>query len=101
MGLDPFQVFDTNELRLRYGVGFITLLTATPPGSTAGTHCYRAAQHALERAPAETGHPARLRDVIDHLENSGPGGEVADKLRALLGISYGRLCSATRDRPST
>ncbi|MEX2652073.1 MAG: ATP-binding protein [Acidimicrobiia bacterium] len=91
VGLDPFQVFDSDELRLRYGVGFITLLTATPPGSTAGTHCYRAAQHALERA-AETGHPARLRDVIDHLETAGgAGGEVADKLRALSGISYGRL----------
>ena len=55
VGLDPFAVFDTDELRLRYGVGFITLLTATPPGSVAGTHCYRAAQHTLERA-AQTGH---------------------------------------------
>jgi hypothetical protein len=91
VGLDPFQVFDNDELRLRYGVGFITLLTATPPGSTSGTHCYRAAQHTLERA-AQTGRPARLRDVIDHLEASGgPGGEVADKLRALSEISYGRL----------
>ncbi|MDF1596187.1 MAG: ATP-binding protein [Acidimicrobiia bacterium] len=91
VGLDPFRVFDTDELRLRYGVGFITLLTATPPGSTAGTHCYRAAQHTLERA-AQTGQPARLRDVIDDLEASdGPGGEVADKLRALSEISYGRL----------
>ena len=91
VGLDPFAVFDTDELRLRYGVGFITLLTATPPGSVAGTHCYRAAQHTLERA-TETGKPARLRDVIDDLEASGgPGGEVADKLRALAEISYGRL----------
>lgn len=89
--LDPFQVFDTDELRLRYGVGFITLLTATPPGSTAGTHCYRAAQRTLERA-SESGSPARLRDVIDDLETSGgPGGDVADKLRALSQISYGRL----------
>ncbi|MCZ7532679.1 MAG: ATP-binding protein [Acidimicrobiia bacterium] len=89
--LDPFQVFDTDELRLRYGVGFITLLTATPPGSTAGTHCYRAAQHTLEQA-SESGLPARLRDVIDDLETSGgPGGDVADKLRALSQISYGRL----------
>ncbi len=56
VGLDPFQVFDDDELRLRYGVGFITLLTATPPGSTAGTHCYRAAQHTLERA-AQTRRP--------------------------------------------
>jgi hypothetical protein len=91
VGLDPFGVFDTDELRLRYGVGFITLLTATPPGSVAGTHCYRAAQHTLERA-AQTGQPARLRDVIDNLEASGgPGGEVADKLRALAEISYGRF----------
>ena len=91
VGLDPFAVFDTDELRLRYGVGFITLLTATPPGSTAGTLCYRAAQHTLERA-AETGNPPRLRDVIDHLEASGDaGGEVSDKLRALSEISYGRL----------
>lgn len=91
VGLDPFVVFDTDELRLRYGVGFITLLTATPPGSVAGTLCYRAAQHTLERA-AQTGQPARLRHVIDHLEASGgAGGEVADKLRALAGISYGRL----------
>jgi hypothetical protein len=91
VGLDPFAVFDTDELRLRYGVGFITLLTATPPGSVAGTHCYRAAQHTLEQAK-EAGRPARLRDVIGHLEASGgPGGEVADKLRALSEISYGRL----------
>ncbi len=88
--LDPFQVFDTDELRLRYGVGVITLLTATPPGSAAGTHCHRAAQHALEHT-AQIGQPARLRDVIDHLEATGPGGEVADKLRALSEISYGRL----------
>ena len=89
--LDPFQVFDTDELRLRYGVGFITLLTATSPGSTAGTHCYRAAQRTLERA-AQSGLPARLCDVIDDLESSGgPGGDVADKLRALSEISYGRL----------
>ena len=89
--LDPFQVFDTDESRLRYGVGFITLLTATPPGSTAGTHCYRAAQRTLERA-AQSGSPACLHDVIDDLESSGgPGGEVADKLRALSQISYGNL----------
>jgi hypothetical protein len=89
--LDPFQVFSTDELRLRYGVGFITLLTATSPGSTAGTHCYRAAQRTLERA-AQSGSPVRLRDVIADLESSGgPGGEVADKLRALSQISYGRL----------
>ena len=91
VGLDPFQVFDTDELRLRYGVGFITLLTATPPGSVAGTHCYRAAQHTLERA-AQAGQPARLRDVVDDLEASdGPGREVADKLRTLAEISHGRL----------
>ena len=89
--LDPFQVFDSDELRLRYGVGFITLLTATPPGSAAGTHCYRAAQHTLERA-AQTGETARLTDVIDDLEAAGgPGVEVAEKLRALSQISYGRL----------
>jgi hypothetical protein len=97
--LDPFQVFDTDELRLRYGVGFITLLTATPPGSTAGTHCYRSAQNTLERA-AQSGSPARLRDVIDDLEASGgPGGEVADKLRALSEISYGRLVFADLGPP--
>ena len=89
--LDPFQVFDDDEVRLRYGVGFITLLTATPPGSVAGTHCYRAAQHTLEHA-AQTGQPPRLVDVIDTLETAGgPGVEVAEKLRALSQISYGRL----------
>ena len=89
--LDPFQVFDSDELRLRYGVGFITLLTATPPGSAAGTYCYRAAQHTLERT-GQTGETARLTDVIDDLEAAGgPGVEVADKLRALSQISYGRL----------
>lgn len=89
--LDPFQVFDNEELRLRYGVGFITLLTATPPGSTAGAHCYRAAQRSLEEAE-QAGQPARLRDVIDHLEaGSGPGGDVAEKLRALSEITYGKL----------
>ncbi|MEX2623968.1 MAG: ATP-binding protein [Acidimicrobiia bacterium] len=91
VGLDPFQVFDTDELRLRYGVGFITLLTATPPGSVAGTHCYRAAQRALTDAAA-TGRRPRLRDVVAALEgDGGPGAEVADKLRALSEISYGRL----------
>ena len=50
VGLDPFVVFDSDDLRLRYGVGFITLLTATPPGSAAATHCYRAAQQTLEHA---------------------------------------------------
>lgn len=89
--LDPFQVFDTDELRLRYGVGFITLLTATPPGSVAGTHCYRAAQQTLEQA-AEEERPPRLTGVVEVLEsNGGPGGEVADKLQALSQISYGRL----------
>lgn len=91
VGLDPFRVFDTDELRLRYGVGFITLLTATPPGSAAGAHCYRAAQHTLQHA-AEAGRPPRLRDVIDALETAGgPGAEVADKLHALSEISYGQL----------
>lgn len=89
--LDPFQVFDNDELRLRYGVGFITLLTATPPGSSAGAHCYRAAQRTLEQA-ASTGQAPRLADVIGELEAAdGPGREVADKLRALSAISYGRL----------
>jgi hypothetical protein len=91
VGLDPFSVFDSDELRLRYGVGFITLLTATPPGSAAAAHCYRAAQHTLEHATA-TGRRPRLRDLITCLESGGgPGGEVADKLAALAGISYGRL----------
>jgi len=89
VGLDPFQVFDTDELRLRYGVGFITLLTATPPGSAAAAHCYRAAQETLESA-AETGTRPRLRDLVTHL-GDGPGVEVAEKLAALAGISYGRL----------
>ncbi|MGB5734348.1 MAG: ATP-binding protein, partial [Thiohalocapsa sp.] len=45
----------------------------------------------LERA-AKAGSSACLRDVIDDLDTSGgPGGEVADKLRALSQISYGRL----------
>jgi len=91
VGLDPFVVFDSDELRLRYGVGFITLLTATPPGSAAAAHCYRATQQALEQA-AETGTQPRLRDLLDRLASSGgPGGEVAEKLSALAGISYGRL----------
>ena len=89
--LDPFRVFDSDELRLRYGVGFITLLTATPPGSAAGAHCYRAAQDALDDAN-EAGRPARLLDIVDHLDAAGAAAaEVADKLRALSAISYGRL----------
>jgi hypothetical protein len=91
VGLDPFMVFDSDELRLRYGIGFITLLTATPPGSAAAAHCYRAAQQTLESA-AETGAQPRLRDLIDRLASSGgPGSDVAEKLTALAGISYGRL----------
>jgi hypothetical protein len=91
VGLDPFQVFDSDELRLRYGVGFITLLTATPPGSTAGALCYRAAQHTVADATAN-GRQPRLRDVIAALEaDGGAASELADKLHALSDISYGRL----------
>jgi len=91
VSLDPFRVFGSDELRLRYGVGFVTLLTATPPGSAAGTHIHRAAQHALDTAHS-TGQPAGLFDVVDHLEAAGgPGAEVADKLPALSEVSYGRL----------
>ena len=88
--LDPFQVFDSVELRLRYGVGFITLLTATPPGSTAAALCYRAAQHTVADAAAN-GRQPRLRDVIAALETDGGASELVDKLRALSDISYGRL----------
>jgi hypothetical protein len=89
--LDPFRVFDTDELRLRCGVGFITLLTATPPGSGPGTYCHRAAQRTLEAA-REAGKPPRLGDIVDHLDAAGgAASEVADKLRALSSISYGRL----------
>lgn len=91
VGLDPFCVFDSDELRLRYGVGFITLLTATPPGSVAGARCYRAAQHVLADAVA-SGRQPRLRDVVTVLkDDGGPAGEVADKLQALADLSYGRL----------
>lgn len=89
--LDPFRVFDCDELRLRYGVGFITLLTATPPGSAAGTHCHRAAQAVLDAA-RETGETPRLGGIVEHLDAAGgPASEVADRLRALSDISYGRL----------
>lgn len=88
--LDPFQVFDNDELRLRYGVGFITLLTDTPPASTAGTRCYRAAQTALEHA-AETGQPPRLADVVHHLDHNGDDDGLAERLRALSDLSYARL----------
>jgi len=87
--LDPFQVFETDELRLRYGVGFITLLTATPPASAAGAHCYRAARDALDHA--ETGRPPRLVDIFDHLDSNGVASEVADRLRALSELSYANL----------
>jgi hypothetical protein len=89
--LDPFQVFDTDELRLRYGVGFITLLTATPPASTAGTLCHRAAHQTLQRAAAAA-QPPRLTDVIDELV--GAGGAVsglADQLEALSEVAEARL----------
>lgn len=97
--LDPFRVFRSDELRLRYGVGFITLLTATPPGSAAGTHIYRAAQEALDTVNV-TGRHARLFGVVDHLEAvGGPASEVADKLRALSSISYGRLVFGDQGPP--
>ncbi|MCH7846313.1 MAG: ATP-binding protein [Acidobacteria bacterium] len=90
VSLDPFQVFDSDEHRLRYGVGFITLLTGTPPASTAAAHCHRAAQQALDTASADR--PARLSDVIPILvEQGGAAADVADKLNALSSISYGRL----------
>lgn len=89
--LDPFQVFPTDDLRAKYGVGFISLLTATPPGSSAGAHIYRAAQQTLDEAAAR-GTPARLTDVIPHLHSAGAASaEVADKLEALSQIEYGRL----------
>ncbi|HSM43622.1 MAG TPA: ATP-binding protein, partial [Acidimicrobiia bacterium] len=90
VGLDPFQVFTSDELRLRYGVGFITLLTATPPASTAGAQCHRAARAALDDAH-ETGRPPRLADVFIHLDNTGEGSEVADRLKALSDVSYANL----------
>ena len=88
--LDPFRVFDTDETRLRYGVGFLALLTATPPASATGTHLYRATQTALDHAE-RTGDQPRLAHILDHLERTGPAAEVADKLGALSGISFGRL----------
>jgi hypothetical protein len=91
--LDPFQVFTTDELRLRYGVGFITLLTATPPASTAGAQCHRAARAALDDAH-ETGRPPRLSDIFIHLDTTGDGSEVADKLKALSELSYASLIFA-------
>ncbi len=89
--LDPFQVFTTDQLRLRYGVGFLTLLTATPPGSTAGALCHRAAHRCLEHAAA-TGATPRLVDVIDALAAEGAGGEeLARKLQAMSGIAEAGL----------
>ncbi len=89
--LDPFRVFGTDELRARYGVGSISLLTATPPGSSAGAHIYRAAQQTLNEATAR-GKPAGLADVVPYLKAvGGAAGEVADKLEALSDIGYGRL----------
>lgn len=88
--LDPFRVFDTDETRLRYGVGFLALLTGTPPASAAGTHLYRAAQAVLDNAKTGGAGP-RLRQVVDQLDRTGPAAELADKLEALSGISYGRL----------
>ena len=99
VSLDPFRVFDSDQLRLRHGVGFITLLTATPPGSAAGAHCYRAARQALDDAN-DAGRPARLLDIVDPLEAAGGvAGEVADKLRALSSISYGRLVFGNQGPP--
>lgn len=88
--LDPFRVFTSVEARVRYAVGFLTLLTATPPASAAGAHLHRAAKQALEDAQ-ETGRHARIVDVIDALDRAGPAGEVAEKLEALSSVSYGRL----------
>jgi hypothetical protein len=88
--LDPFQVFDTDGLRLRYGVGFITLLTATPPASAAGAHCHRAAQQVLNDA-IETGRRPRLADILIHLDNDGAASEVADRLGALSELAYANL----------
>lgn len=88
--LDPFRVFDTDDNRLRYGVGYLALLTGTPPASAAGTLLYRAAQAALDSAKAAEVEP-RLVNVVDHLDRTGPAAEVVGKLEALIGISYGRL----------
>lgn len=88
--LDPFRVFDTDSDRLRYGVGFITLLTGTPPASAAGVACQRAAQAALDQAH-HTSQVPRLRDVVEYLDGDGPPREIADKLRGLASVSYGRL----------
>jgi hypothetical protein len=89
--LDPFQVFDTDELRLRYGVGFITLLTATAPASPAGTLCHRAAHQALQRA-ADAGRHPRLGDVIGELRATGAAASgLADQLEALSEVAEARL----------
>lgn len=91
--LDPFRVFAADADRLRYGVGFITLLTGTPPSSAAGIACQQAAQAALDHAHRTSQMP-RLRDVVDHLDGVGPASEVAEKLRGLASVSYSRLVFA-------
>lgn len=88
--LDPFRVFTTVEARIRYGVGFLTLLTATPPASSAGAHLHRAAKQVLDQA-GENGGRARLVDVVDALDRDGPAAETAEILDALSSVSYGPL----------
>jgi len=89
--LDPFRVFDTDELRLRYGVGFVTLVTGTAPGSAAGALCHRATHAALTDA-ATGGRPPRLADMIDDLAAAGGAGiELADQLAAMAGVAEARL----------
>jgi hypothetical protein len=96
--MDPFRVFDRDELRLRYGVGYLTLLTSTPPGSAAGVECQRAAQHALDQAHQEDRVP-RLVDVIDQFDSNNSTSDLGDKLRALSDLSYGRLVFGDQGPP--
>ena len=90
--LDPFAVFDSDDDRLRYGVGFVTLLTGTPPSSTEGAYLYKAGRQVLEAAAA-AGRQPRLFDLISYLEDaeSSEAHTLADKIQIYSEISFGRL----------
>ncbi len=63
VSLDPLQVFHGEEA-IRYGTGFLTLLTGIDPTSPEGTVVQEAVRAVVDRH-------GRLRDVVDELQNYG------------------------------
>lgn len=96
VALDPFAVFSSDQERLRYGVGFCTLLTATPPSSVEGALLWRVAEGVLSEARRE-GRAARLAELVERLRDGerGAASRLGEKLSAFSGLSWARAAFST------